>query len=86
VDGCGHVGVTALDERDEPAFEGSTFEQHVPATTLAAHADVGTESIDQPITSAARMGFAESDDISEQQLEHATVTHRRRAYQTSGRP
>ena len=68
-DGGAEGRVTAADEAGEATLEGRPFEQQVAAAGLAAEPDVGTEAVDQPRITAARMGAAEAQDVAQVQLE-----------------
>lgn len=44
----------------------------MPLAALASQADVGAEPVDQPVGRTARVRTAESDDVTEEDLERRT--------------
>ena len=67
-DGGAQAGVAATDERGQAALDRPAVKQDVPAAAEAMKADIGAESVDQPLASAARMRSLKSQDIAEVQL------------------
>jgi hypothetical protein len=65
--------VAATDETSQPALDGPPLYEDVAAAGSAAQADVGAETIDQPLAPAARVGSPEQQDVAEEELERRSI-------------
>jgi hypothetical protein len=74
-DGGRHRRITALDELDDPPFQGGPFDEDVTTAALAAQSDVRPEAVDQPAVASARMDATKTHDIAEQQGQDASDRH-----------
>lgn len=58
----------------QAALELAAGKQHAAITAETAKADIGAESNHSPVKTAARVGFAQADDIVEEELKRRTAT------------
>jgi hypothetical protein len=64
-----HGQIAALHETGQATLDGPALNQDVSAAVAASQADVGAESIDQPLPAATRMGSPEVDEVAEPELD-----------------
>ncbi len=78
--GCWLGNFATSDERLHPPFQFASRQEDSPLTPLAFDSDVGAKTVDLPIETAARMGFAQANDIADPELEWAVLVdgHRNR--------
>src|SRR5947207_804253 len=63
------------DELDKPPLDRAPVDEHVSVARLAAKPDIGTEAVDQPVVTTARMLTSEPDEVPEVQGERQAVGH-----------
>ena len=71
VRGCSlaHIQIPSRHEGCEPPLDGPAVEHDVPGACPAPQADVGSEPVDKPLLTSARMGAPQTDDVAEPKLD-----------------